>query len=198
MAAARATAVDEPDTDTGTDGPVPRHERRAPRLVATATSRDRVEAMYREYGPVIYRRCLRLLRDAEEARDVTPEVFIKLMHELKKAGGQALSIRWVFRVTTNHCLNVLRGASQNARDSLEPYLDCCAAPAGAAPADALLARAVLSRFDAVTQAVAVGVFVDGMDYEEVAELLGISERTICRRVDRFLVNARKFLARGGP
>lgn len=58
-----------------------------------------------------------------------------------------------------------------------------------------LARAVLARFDALTQAIAMGVLVQGMEHGEVATALGISRRTVCRRVERFLVNARKFVAR---
>ncbi len=46
-----------------------------------------------------------------------------------------------------------------------------------------------------TQAVAVGVFVDGMEHEEIAGILGISRRTVSRKLDRFVENARKFLAR---
>lgn len=165
------------------------------RLVASERCRERVDALYRRYGPVIYRRCLRLLRDPEEARDVTQDVFIKLMHELEKLGEKGLSIRWVYRVTTNHCLNVLRECHRNSKDPIELHLETWAMPAAAAPADVQLARAVLARFDSVTQAVAVAVFVHGMEYEEVAVQLGISRRTICRKVERFLVNARKFLAR---
>jgi RNA polymerase sigma-70 factor (ECF subfamily) len=57
---------------------------------------------------------------------------------------------------------------------------------------------VLSRFDEKTQAIAVGVFVDGMEHEEVAHALGISRRTVSRKLDRFVANARKYLNRSEP
>jgi DNA-directed RNA polymerase specialized sigma24 family protein len=41
-----------------------------------------------------------------------------------------------------------------------------------------LAQAVLSRFDAQTQAVAVAALVDGMKHEETAKALGISTRSV--------------------
>jgi len=37
--------------------------------------------------------------------------------------------------------------------------------------------------------------VDGMEHEEIAEVLGISRRTVTRKLERFLENAKKFLAR---
>ena len=54
---------------------------------------------------------------------------------------------------------------------------------------------MLSRFDPATQAIAVAVLVDGMEQEEAARALGISRRTVRRKLDRFLENARKFVAR---
>jgi len=44
----------------------------------------------------------------------------------------------------------------------------------------------------------VGVLVDGMEHEEIAAVLGISRRTVSRKLTRFLENARKFIARTGP
>jgi DNA-directed RNA polymerase specialized sigma24 family protein len=61
-----------------------------------------------------------------------------------------------------------------------------------------LAQAVLSRFDPATQAIAVAVLVDGMEHEEAAQALGVSRRTVRRKLDRFLANARKFVARSTP
>ena len=58
-----------------------------------------------------------------------------------------------------------------------------------------LAQQVLSQFDEATQAVAVGVLVDGLEHEEVAEMLGISRRTVARKLERFLDTARAYLSR---
>ena len=58
-----------------------------------------------------------------------------------------------------------------------------------------LAQRVLARFDSQTQAVAVGVLVDGMEHEEIASLLGISRRTVSRKLERFMENARKYILR---
>jgi RNA polymerase sigma-70 factor (ECF subfamily) len=41
----------------------------------------------------------------------------------------------------------------------------------------------------------VGVIVDGMEHEEVAAALGVSRRTVARKLERFLENARKYVSR---
>jgi RNA polymerase sigma-70 factor (ECF subfamily) len=149
--------------------------------------------LYRLYGPVVYRRCLRLLRDPEAARDATQEVFVKLVRDMEKLADRETVLPWIYRVATNFCLNQRRNASRRGDDADLPDLELAdGTPASAFP-DRTLARQVLARFDTATQAVAVGVLVDGMEHEEVAAALGISRRTVSRRLERFLEQARRFL-----
>ncbi|GAO02718.1 RNA polymerase sigma factor [Anaeromyxobacter sp. PSR-1] len=151
--------------------------------------------LYRTYGPAVYRRCLRLLRDRELARDATQDVFVQLLRHWTPSTEPEAVLHWIYRVATNHCLNLLRNARRHGEQSLELAPARAAAGAAAEP-QRLVAQRVLSRFDEVTQAVAVGVFVDGMEHEELARALGISRRTVSRRLDRFVESARQFLARG--
>lgn len=166
--------------------------------VVRASSRgERVAFLYREYGPTVYRRCLRLLGDREAARDATQEIFVRLVRDMGKLEARETALPWIYRVATNHCLNALRDARRRGERPPDGVLE----PAAAAPADPAerrLARQVLARFDTETQAIAVGVLVDGMEREEVAGLLGISRRTVHRKLARFLERARARLAGGEP
>jgi RNA polymerase sigma-70 factor, ECF subfamily len=150
--------------------------------------------LYRTYGPAVYRRCLRLLRDRELARDATQEVFMRLLREWTSEEEPRAVLAWIYRVATNHCLNLLRSRRRRGGEPLELSPDLAG---GAGPdAERLVAQQVLSQFDEQTQAVAVGVFVDGMEQEELARALGVSRRTVTRRLERFLHSARRFLTAG--
>ncbi len=140
---------------------------------------------------MVYRRCLRLLGDREAARDATQEVFVKLVRDIRKLSDRETALPWIYRVATNHCLNVLREARRRGTAS-DDALDLVAG-AAPSPADRRLARQVLSRFDVQTQAIAFGVLVDGMEHEELAGALGISRRTVHRKLTRFLDRARALL-----
>ncbi len=160
--------------------------------------RERIISLYRELGPVVYRRCLRLLRDREAARDATQEVFVKLVRDMDRLADRESALPWIYRVATNHCLNLLRDARRRRGDApgvADDALDLVPAAAPSFP-DRQLARQVLSRFDLQTQAIAVGVLVDGMEHEEVAGALGISRRTVHRKLTRFLARARALLGGG--
>lgn len=161
-------------------------------------SRTRAAALYREYGPLVYRRCLRLLRDPEAARDATQEVFMKLVRDMERLSDRETVLPWLYRVAMNHCLNHRRNASRRGEDKAETELEIPDGPARVSYPDRHLVQKVLSRFDATTQTVAVGVLVDGLEHEEVAEMLGVSRRTVARKLDRFLENARTYLTRSDP
>jgi RNA polymerase sigma-70 factor, ECF subfamily len=165
---------------------------------AVVPESGRAAELYREYGPVIYRRCMRLLKDQEAARDATQEVFMKLVRDMPKLEDRATVVPWMYRVATNYCLNLRRNAHRRGEDKADPDLDIASTTPSDVYPDRALAQSVLSRFDTATQAVAVGVIVDGMEHEEVAAMLGVSRRTVARKLERFLENARKYLTRSEP
>ena len=163
-------------------------------------ARSQAARLYRELGPAVFRRCLRLLGDRALAEDATQEVFVKLMRDLDRLQDRETVIPWVYRVATNHCLNLRRNARRRGEDGDADALAVVPDPALDGPEsypDRQLAQAILSRFDGKTQAVAVGVLVDGMEHEEVAKVLGMSRRSVSRKLGRFVENARKFALRTG-
>jgi RNA polymerase sigma-70 factor, ECF subfamily len=154
--------------------------------------RDRIAELYRTWGPAIYRRCLRLLRDPEAARDATQEVFRKALASPEKLADPDVALPFIYRIATNHCLNERRNRGRRGETEL---VDLDIASEHPDLPQRRLVQRVLSRFDAKTQSIAVGVLVDGMEHEEVADALGISRKTVSRKLARFLENARKYLER---
>jgi len=164
------------------------------------SQRERVARLYRELGPVVYRRCVRLLGDKDAARDATQEVFVKLLRQDAPLEEGVNALRFIYRVTTNHCLNVRRERLRRgtpAGGGSDEALEVAVHSTVAYP-ERRLAQQVLGRFDATTQAVAVGVLVDGMEREEIAGILGLSRRTVQRKLARFLAQARKLVGGEGP
>ena len=156
----------------------------------------RAGELYKQYGPAVYRRCLRLLKEPEAAKDATQEVFMKLVRDMPKLEDRETVLPWMYRVATNHCLNLRRNSQRRGEDQSETELEVASTTPTDVYPDRALAQSVLSRFDAATQAVAVGVIVDGMEHEEVAGALGISRRTVHRKLTKFLDRARALLGGG--
>ncbi len=158
-------------------------------------NQQEITALYKQWGPVVYRRCLRLLRDREEAQDATQQVFIQLLrHKDRFAEQPEQAIPWVQAVATNVSLNRLRDGGRRAT-KLESAAEDQAPPApmDQALADQQLARQLLARADTPARELAVTVRMKERTHEDVADSLGVSEKTVQRRLKRFLSDARRSL-----
>ncbi len=59
------------------------------------------------YEKFIFRLAFRLLQSEEEAEDVTQEVLIKVWEKAHLLPSSAKISTWLYKITTNHCLNIL-------------------------------------------------------------------------------------------
>jgi len=148
---------------------------------------------YRRWGGQIYRRCLKLLGDAAAAEDATQEVFVRLMRHARRLSSDGGYLPWIYRVATNHCLNVLRdGAHLEVREPTaftEGEPENVVAQLGARQLSAQLLR----RFDEETRTIAVLSLVDGLSRDEVAEVMGLSRKTVGKKLARFVASSQRFL-----
>jgi len=154
---------------------------------------DQLAQLYRRYGPTIYARCRRILRDDAAAEDATQETFLRVLRHIEKAPGDREALTWIYRIATNHCLNQLRNAGRRLGGPEEP-------PPIPNPEESLADRdfvaRLLRRAPRKLAAVAWLHHVDGLPQGEVAAVLGISRRTVVNRLADFGRSMRRLAARG--
>jgi RNA polymerase sigma-70 factor (ECF subfamily) len=156
---------------------------------------DRLTELYRAYGPVIYSRCLRMLRDRAAAEDATQETFMRVHRHIDKADSRQ-ALGWIYRIATNYCLNEIRNRNRRpAPGDLDPD-ELLGTDFSVVLADRDLVARIVHRCPEKLRAVAWLHHVDGLDQSEVARVLDISRRTVVNRLAEFTHNARKFLDRG--
>ena len=152
--------------------------------------------LYSTHRRAVYRHCRRLLADGAGAEDATQEVFTRAFHHLRGVADREHQRRWLFRVATNYCLNQLR----NQRRQTELLLHVDTAPSND-PSTAMLARDAATRMTRgvpdQARRVAWLLFVDGLDQHEVADVLGVSRRTVVNRLATFRVGVRRAIAAMG-
>lgn len=141
------------------------------------------QAAYRAYGPALVRKAERILRSREDASDVVHALFVDLI----PTWTSAVDLPYLYRAITNRCLNVVRDRGTRAR--LLARDGAAAAPVGRVTLEdevvglGLLA-ALADRLDDAHMQVLIGRFIDDMTQEELAEHLGVSRKTIGKRLDR--------------
>jgi RNA polymerase sigma-70 factor (ECF subfamily) len=150
-----------------------------------------VEAYYRAHGPMVLRRCRRLLRDEGKALDAMHDVFVELLKRETRLDDSAPAAL-LMRVATNVCLNRLRTERRHPEDRDDALLLQLAAqgddqPDGAGgPESRLSARALLGRLFAREQpstlTIAVLHYIDHLTLEEVASEVGLSVSGVRKRL----------------
>ena len=57
---------------------------------------------------------MRLLKNPHDAQEATQEIFVKLLRNLDRVDLERDILPWLFRLTTNYCLNLMRDRSRRA------------------------------------------------------------------------------------
>ncbi|HEX7702117.1 MAG TPA: sigma-70 family RNA polymerase sigma factor [Kofleriaceae bacterium] len=141
------------------------------------------QAAYRAHGPALVRKAERMLRSREDAIDVVHALFTDLIPRWNKS----VDLPYLYRAVTNRCCNVLRDRGTRAR--LLEREQQTAAPVGRVRLDDQvvgvgLIAALAEQLDEAHMQVLVARFVDDMTQDEMSDHLGVSRKTIGKRLDR--------------
>jgi RNA polymerase sigma-70 factor (ECF subfamily) len=147
-----------------------------------------------------------LVRDETDARELVQEGFLRVFKNLQSFQGSSSFFTWLYRIITNLSIDLIRKPSHKLadRDDIDseesadldvPFLGHLD---GADPADAVRRREIATRLERALadlppyhRAVVVMREIDGLSYEEMAQVMGVSKGTIMSR----LFHARQKLQR---
>ncbi len=155
--------------------------------------------LYERYGHVIQHRCRRILGNDEDAMDATQETFARVIKHYDAFRQEASPLTWMYRISTNYCLNQIRNRSGRAEKRTQhraELSDVTGGIAGAADWERLhTIRRLLAHADEKTRAVVVHLYFDDMTQQQTARLVGMSVPTVRKRLDAFLRMARRLMER---
>jgi RNA polymerase sigma-70 factor, ECF subfamily len=160
------------------------------------------------YQDRLYNAVLRLVGDAEEARELTQEAFCRGLMKLDSFRGDASPYTWLFRIAMNLAISQLRKVQRHrvfsldrpspngngrhdGEDQASSLLDRLAQDPAELPPQDLERReragqvvAALGRLDAEYRAVLVMRDIEGFDYQQMADVLGLPLGTLKSRLFR--------------
>ena len=156
-------------------------------------SNQELTALYDRYAHVLFRRCRAILGDDQDAYDAVQDTFAKVIVHAADFRQQSSPLTWMYRISTNHCLNALRDRGGRAA-KLDQRQGELGPEASAAPGSALDAEKVLALLEGAddeTRQCVIHTYFDDCTREEVAALVGLSVPTVRKRVNDFLDEARR-------
>jgi RNA polymerase sigma-70 factor (ECF subfamily) len=163
-----------------------------------------------KYQDRLYNGVLRIVGDADEARELTQEAFTRGLMKLDSFRGDAAPYTWLFRIAANLAISQLRKVQRRRvfsldalpgksngkhapQDQAASLADRVARDNGGASSPAMQVEnrerdqqvlAALGRLDAEYRAVLVMRDVEGFDYQQMADVLGLPLGTMKSRLFR--------------
>jgi len=187
----------------------PAHPTGEQELLRRAKSGDRAA-----YGQLVmahqdrlFNAVLRMVGDREEAGEITQETLARGLMKLDTFRGDSSAYTWLFRIAMNLAISQLRkvhrhrtfsldapssgGGSHGGADQASSLLDRVAQQQQADPREEIESRernqqvlAALGRLDAEYRAVLVMRDIEGFDYQQIADVIGLPLGTLKSRLFR--------------
>jgi RNA polymerase sigma-70 factor (ECF subfamily) len=138
------------------------------------------------YQRQVYNAAFWVLRRADDAKDITQEVFLKVAERPQDYDPRFKFFSWIYRITINESLNMLRrnnhGDSQDAEIELP-------APEGAGPEQQLAQAQLSARIRSALMRMTVNDRVvlslrhfSECSYETIGQILELDEKTVKSRL----------------
>lgn len=160
---------------------------------ARGGDRDAFRQLVERHQRRIYAVIRGMVRNDEDAVELTQEVFVKVYTSLDSFQGQSAFYTWLYRVAVNLTIDFRRKEWRVRKDEYDDAVGSEAVaksmPVDSSPHRSYKQREILRRMDA-----ALGVLntdqrtaivlreVDGLSYQEIADAMGCSQGTVMSRL----------------
>jgi RNA polymerase sigma factor (sigma-70 family) len=157
-----------------------------------------------QHSARVYRLAYRLTGNPHDAEDLTQEVFVRVFRSLSSYTPGTFE-GWLHRITTNLFLDQARRKAKIRFDALADDAETRIASRAVTPdvqvLDALFdddVEAALAALPPDFRAAVVLCDIEGLSYEEIADVLGLKLGTVRSRIHRGRTMLRKALAHRAP
>lgn len=169
-------------------------------LVLSQGDQEGLAELVRRYQNDLFRFCLHYLKDAERAKDLAQETFIRV-YTARERFDQTRKFRpWVLCIARNLCLNEIKRKKAVSMESLEEYASSSRDESGElfhssadAPDESLqiaerneLVMKALAELDQESREIVKLRFFERLQAREIAEVIGSTEGAVRTRLHRIL------------
>jgi RNA polymerase sigma factor (sigma-70 family) len=162
------------------------------------------EEIVSQHSARVYRLAYRLTGNSHDAEDLTQEVFVRVFRSLSSYTPGTFE-GWLHRITTNLFLDQARRKAKIRFDALGEDAESRIPSRTAAPDTQVLdglfdddVEAALSALPPDFRAAVVLCDIEGLSYEEIADVLSLKLGTVRSRIHRGRTMLRKALAHRAP
>lgn len=166
--------------------------------LAQGGDRDAFSQLIETYDKRIYAIAFKFMRNDHDAQDAAQEAIMKMYLNIKKFSFKSAFSTWLYRVTANTCLDLLR--RRKTYDDIDSMGHYAVSTDGEPLKETLnselgdVIRAAIYQLPEKYIPIIILKDVDGKKYEEIAKILGITVGTVKSRLSRGREKLRNMLA----
>ena len=82
---------------------------------------EEFRSLYERHARMVYNLCLYYVQNAEDAQELTQDVFVKVYDQLGSFRGEAAARTWIYRIAINTCLDHLKARKRKKRSLFDLF-----------------------------------------------------------------------------
>ncbi len=159
---------------------------------------DAFEQLIEKYQKKVYNIALKMLGNKEDAYDMSQEVFIRVYRSIDKFKEQASLSTWIYKITTNVCLDEIRRRKNRFTVSIDDDMELNDSKVkrqieydGPSPEIIVeenelreIINKSIQQLPEQYRVVTILRDIQGFSYEEIANILDVPQGTVKSRINR--------------
>jgi RNA polymerase sigma-70 factor (ECF subfamily) len=154
--------------------------------------RDQFISIIGEYRNLIYKVCNSYCSNKEDRKDLQQEIMIQLWLSFTRFNGRVKLSTWIYKVALNTAISFYRKDSKMKRITVavDEIITLAGADPGSESDDmSAMLYGFIGQLNDLDKALIL-MYLDGNNYKETAEVLGLSETNVATKISRIRKNLR--------
>ena len=153
--------------------------------MATLELQERFQTVVDQHKKILYKVCNSYCRNRDDRDDLAQEIIIQLWRSFGKFDERYRFSTWMYRIALNAAISFYRRENTRTRYVIsdEEHLLEAIDEAKNQPEEIRLLYEFIEGLDPLKKALVL-LYLDGNNYQEIADVLGISETNVATKISR--------------
>lgn len=145
--------------------------------------------LFDRYSDKVYRTCLSMVGDQYTAEDLTHDIFVKILMNLKKFDFRSGFTTWIYRISNNFCIDYLRSHKRKIEKEIDYTEELTRNKEDENEKELLSVKAellvdVLNQLEPDEKLILLLKYQEDKSIQEITELMELSESAVKMRLKR--------------
>ena len=151
----------------------------------TTPEQERFQNLLEEHKKILYKVCHSYCRNPGDRDDLAQEILVQLWRSFRAFDERLRFSTWMYRIALNVAISFYRRESVRTRHVVpgSEHLLEAIDETGNRPEEVQMLYQWIEDLDPLNKALAI-LYLDGNNYQEIADILGISQTNVATKISR--------------